>query len=52
MSTSNVRELASPRQREKKLRQQMAWASGAKRAALLQDLETVERKIEEMEAPS
>ena len=49
MSTSNVRELASLRQREKKLRQQMAWASEAKRAALLQELAAVQRKIEEME---
>ena len=52
MSTSNVRIVAALHQREKKLRQQMAWASGAKRAALFQDLETVEQKIAEMEAQS
>ena len=50
MSVSNVRQLAELRQREKKLRQQMAWASGSKRAGLLQQLEDVEKKIAEMEA--
>ena len=49
MSTSNVRELATLRQREKKLRQQMAWASGEERAALIQKLDDVERKIAESE---
>ena len=50
MSTSNVRELVSLRQRERKLRQQMAWAGGEKRAALAQALEEVEQKIKETEA--
>ena len=50
MSTSNVRELAALRQRERKLRQQMAWAISEKRAMLAQELEEVEQKIEEMEA--
>ena len=45
MSTSNIRELAALRQREKKLRQQMAWAQGEKRAAIIQELQKVERKI-------
>lgn len=49
MSTSNIRELAALRQREGKLRQQMAWASGEKRAALIQELDDVERKIAESE---
>lgn len=50
MSTSNVRELAGLRQRERKLHQQMAWASGEKRAALAQALDEVGEKIKEMEA--
>lgn len=49
MSTSNVRELAALHQREKKLRQQVAWASLARRAELARQLEDVERKITEME---
>ncbi len=49
MSTSNVRELVSLRQRERKLRQQTAWASGEKRTVLAQQLEEVEQKIAEME---
>lgn len=47
MSTSNVRELATLRQREKKLRQQMAWASGEERAALIRQLDDIERRIAE-----
>ncbi len=47
MSTSNVRELAALLQRAGKLRQQIAWASGEKRAALIQKLDDVERKIAE-----
>lgn len=50
MGTSNVRELAALRRREGKLRQQMAWARGEKRAALTQQLEEVEQKITETEA--
>ena len=45
MSTSNIRELVSLFQRERKLRQQMAWAQGEKRAAIIQELDEVERKI-------
>ena len=50
MGTSNVRELAALRRREGKLRQQMAWARGEKRAVVAQQIEEVERKIAETEA--
>ena len=50
MSTSNVRELAALRRREGKLRQQMAWERGEKRAVVAQQIEEVERKITETEA--
>ena len=39
MSTSNVRELAALRRREGKLRQQMAWERGEKRAVVAQQIE-------------
>lgn len=52
MSTSNVRELAALRQREKKLRQRMAWTSGERRTAIIAELNALERRIAEMEEAS